>query len=245
MKKYYIIAVSTLVTLIVVFYLIFFKVFLHEPANTIRVSVQEPSGLTIDFRNSTFWTVSDQTGKMYNIDMDGNTIFVSNLKVGNLEGITCVNDSLLAVVDEDETKVLIVNYDGEVIKEKKLPLKHSKNRGLEGIAFDKSRNCFYVLTESKPGRLVTIDDQLEVTSVVELSFADDYSGLYYDEPEDNLWIVSDESKMVARCNIHGDVISSVIGDYIKLEGIAVTDSIVYAISDRTSLIHILKKQNFF
>lgn len=180
----------------------------------------EPSGLGVAADGS-FWTVSDNSRRLFHIDSQGSLIKKHDIANKNLEGITVDAEGHLWAVDENAA--VILHYDshtGEEISKHKLEdfdgfcaiekwIEADDNKGLEGIAIDPLRSEFLVLKESQPGLLIALSDQLDRIVSTELldrdrGFTDDdlssgkidYSGICYDSRRDLFWIVSDEARRV-------------------------------------------------
>ncbi|MEA1972169.1 MAG: SdiA-regulated domain-containing protein, partial [Candidatus Cloacimonadota bacterium] len=55
--------------------------------SNIEIDVPEPSGLTYDSNTNTLWTVSDHSGKIYQLDLNGNVLQILPFVGEDLEGI--------------------------------------------------------------------------------------------------------------------------------------------------------------
>ena len=97
-----------------------------------------------------FWIVSDENSKVYLIDSWGKEIKSFKVNGNDLEGITVVDDSTLAVVLERSREVVILDTSGKELKRTSLDLEGELNSGLEGITYDPKEKKFYLLNEKKP-----------------------------------------------------------------------------------------------
>jgi uncharacterized protein YjiK len=77
------------------------------------------------------------------------------------------------------------------------------------------------LNEKDPGLLIEINENGKVLNRTELDFAFDYSGIYYENIEKKLWIVSDQSRTISKCDLNGEKIESYKISDRKAEGITV------------------------
>lgn len=111
--------------------------------------------------------------------------------------------------------------------------KSKGNNGLEGITFNPNDNIFYVLNEKKPGLLIKWTPEKGILSIYNLNFAKDYSGICYSN--NHLWIVSDDSAVITKCDLNGNLLEKYDIPIEKAEGVVVdeNDKKVYIISDAT------------
>ncbi|MBD3170166.1 MAG: hypothetical protein GF307_11830, partial [candidate division Zixibacteria bacterium] len=77
------------------------------------------------------------------------------------------------------------------------------------------------------------DEQLSVIGQYALNFSADVSGLCYDVSNNCLWIVSDQSRLLAKCRRDGQLIKSYPLQIEKAEGVAFNsaNSVIYIVSD--------------
>ena len=208
--------------------------------STIELSVPEPSGLFFEKETKTFWTVSDENSTVYNLDMEGKVL--KNFKVDekDLEGITLINDSTLAVVLERDRSILVLDKNGNELKRINLNISGELNKGLEGITYDHKKDQFILVNEKKPKSLFKVDNSGKIIEEVKFSFAKDLSGIYYSNSTNIFWIISDEDKSVFKCSSNGDVISSYKVNIEQIEGIAIDEesSILYLVSDPLNKLYV-------
>ena len=140
-----------------------------------EIPVPEPSGLDISADEKAFWTVSDQNSKVYLIDSWGKVVKSFKVRGEDLEGITVIDDSTLAVVLERTNEVVILDTSGKEMKRMKIDLDGEFNSGLEGITYDRNEKKFYLLNEKQPRLLIALDENLVELSRDTLNFAKDVS----------------------------------------------------------------------
>lgn len=210
---------------------------------TIPVPVREPSGLALDFRGRYLWTVSDTSNRIYKLSFDGVLLDSLSFLGEDLEGITQNTiDATLWVVEERLREAVNVDTMGRELRRVKIPVKHKKkNSGLEGIAFHPGRQHFFVVNEKSPKLLIELDHMQQVTGFRKIKFARDYAGVAYDARYDCLWIVSDLSKSVTKCDLTGKPLARFRHDIDKAEGIALDADrkLLYLISDSQAQLYIL------
>lgn len=207
-----------------------------------KIKVPEPSGLSFTHNGNALWTVSDETGKVYQITFEGEIINSIQIDGEDLEGITIYGDSLLAVVLERTREIVIVDTSGTEIKRVKLNLKGEPNAGPEGITFNSDNNRFYVVNEKNPRLLIELDENLVELNRKVLRFASDFSGIFYEQTEKVLWIISDESRLLAKCDLAGNLKAKTNIKVQQAEGVAVDyqNKKVYIVSDVSEELYIFE-----
>ena len=187
------------------------------------IAVPEPSGLSFNSNKTALFTVSDHTSMIYKLTLTGALVGELNYKGNDLEGITVdpVSGDIY-VVEERLREVVRLNSDGVELKRFHLDIEeNAENSGLEGITFNPDNNHLYILNEKDPGLLIEVDDKGKIVNQTELDFASDYSGIFYERTEQVLWIVSDQSKTINKCELNGEKIVSYRISGAKAEGIVV------------------------
>lgn len=205
-----------------------------------EIPVPEPSGIDISYDEKGFWVVSDQNSKVYLIDSWGKEI--KNFKVNGegLEGITLIDDSTLAVVLERTREVVILDTSGKELKRAALELEGELNSGLEGITYDPKGKKFYIINEKRPRLLITLDQNLKELKRDTLNFSKDVSEIFFDDIDNTLWILSDESQRLFNTDISGDLIKEFKIKVIQPEGITFnkTRTKLYIVSDKTENLYV-------
>ena len=205
-----------------------------------EIPVPEPSGIDLSYDERAFWIVSDQNSKVYLIDKWGKE--VKNFKVNGegLEGITLINDSTLAVVLERTREVVILDTSGKELKRAALELEGESNSGLEGITYDPKEKKFYLLNEKNPRLLITLDKDLTELNRDTLKFSKDVSEIFFDDVDNTLWILSDESQRLFNTDLSGVPIKEFKIRVTQPEGITFnqTRTKLYIVSDKTENLYV-------
>jgi len=205
-----------------------------------KIPVPEPSGLVLISDETGFWIVSDENSTIYLIDSWGRV--VKNFKVDgeDLEGVTIIDDSTLAVVLERAREVVIIDTSGKEIKRAALDLEGELNNGLEGITYDPNEKKFYILNEKKPCLLITLDENLNELRRDTLNFSKDVSGIFYDTLDKILWILSDESQRIFKTDLTGKPIEEFKIKITQPEGITFNKARtkLYIVSDKTGNLYV-------
>jgi len=194
--------------------------------------IYEPSGLSFSPNKDFMYTVSDR-GELYAISFTGKKLMELPYTGEDFEGVTVnKNNGNIFLVKERKGQLVELTSKGELIKTYDV-IGDSGNSGLEGLTYDSKRDIFYMLKEKSPGELITYSLKNGVISKKKLAFALDYSGIFYNNATDNLWIVSQESHTLSKCTLSGSVIESYSLPNSSIEGIVVNDeeTIAFIVSD--------------
>ena len=221
-----------------------------EPLTLIEshpLDVSDPSGLAVDHTGRYFWTISDDPGgSIYKIDLQGR--IVDELEVGgdDMEGITQhPRNRSLFVVEERLRQIVQFDTLGNEIARYQVDVDvRNENDGLEGISIDPGTNHIFVVNEKNPRVLLELDvlrgfDRQEIRRTYmnqgapEDARGFDLSGLFYDETDAVLWLVSDEARAVFVLDRNGHPLAAFDAGQPDLEGIALIRSKdrVYLVSD--------------
>lgn len=207
-----------------------------------KINVLEPSGLTLSSDGKNLWTISDENSCVYLLSFEGKILKSFEINAKDLEGITTINDSTIAVISELSSKIIFLSINGKELFRKQLFISSRINNGLEGIAYNKNNKHTYIVNEKNPTLLIEYDSLLNEVKRIKLDFAKDLSGLDYIEENNELWIISDESKLIAKCTIGGKVKESYSVNIQQIEGIAVDvkSKRIYLVSDKEEKLYILE-----
>ncbi len=198
------------------------------------IPVLEPSGLTLTYDQNGFWTVSDEDSSLYELNKYGKIIKRIKVNGFDLEGVTVIDEATLAIVLERTREVVILDTSGIEIKRVKISIEGELNSGLEGITYNESTKHFYIVNEKDPPLLIELDGDFNEVRRDTIKFAADVSGIFYDENDNMLWILSDEDQMVIKTDMELNIITKFKISVIQPEGITVNSigDRMYIISDR-------------
>lgn len=196
-----------------------------NPVYNRSLGLTEPSGLSLNSFLGYFWTVSDDTGRIFALDRDGRIIGVTppNVALQDLEGIVedRANLRLLAIAERRSEIIEIpLGNPGQAIRHplRSLPgydrvaeaFRNSRsNDGPEGIALNSDTGVVELLKERNPRLLIGIDRGLNrilnvtrlgpdmgMTSPETDDSALDISGLTFDARRNARWILSANDEAV-------------------------------------------------
>ena len=213
-----------------------------ELIESYKIDVVEPSGLTIDETGTVLYTVSDNTGNIYKLSTKGVLLETYNYNGDDLEGVSVFTENKLLLAEE-RTKQ-IVEYDLSTgITSKHIINYENKfeNNGIEGIAYKENDGSIFILNEMNPGKLIRLRADYTIIVEYDLSFASDYSGIFYDLALNNLWILSDQNNSLNRCTLQGVLIEKYPIRVTQAEGVAITNDKIYIVSDAESKLYVYKK----
>lgn len=219
-----------------------------EKISEFDLDITEPSGLSFGPMQTTLLIVSDNTNKVYETDLQGNVIRELAFEGFDLEGVTFnEEEQIIAVVEERKHQIVLLNYpEGE--EQERFDITtggNTDNKGLEGISYNSVNNAYYIVNEDVPGELIVWNKQFNNISTTELHFASDYSAIYVDTKNALLWIVSDESQSLYKCDYNAKVLKEYPLPDTKFEGITVDvdQQLVYLVNDKTFKLFVFKILN--
>lgn len=197
-----------------------------------KLSINEPSGLSYSADKESLYIVSDR-GMIYEISLTGNIIKEFSFTGDDFEGVTV--DPLTSdiyVCEEGKGKIIKLDKNGTYQSSYDI-LNNPGNTGLEGLAYNTELDEFYLLKEKKQGLLIKYSIENDLKLLINLNFSTDYSGIFYNNASNKIWIVSEESRTLTQCTLNGVKIKSYDLPISGVEGIVVNDeeTIAYVVSD--------------
>lgn len=212
------------------------------------LDVTEPSGLSFGADGNSLLMVSDNTNKVYETDLEGNVIREMAYTGADLEGVTFNSDEqIIAVVEERKRQLVLLDYPGgnELERFDIATGGTTDNKGLEGVSYSRNNRAYYMVNEDVPGELIVWSKAFGNISTTELRFAADYSAIFVDTKNALLWIVSDESQALYKCDYNAKLLMEYALPDTKFEGIAVDadQHLVYLVNDKTFQMVIFKILN--
>jgi len=188
-----------------------------------EAGLNEPSGLTLSPGGNALWTVSDDTKKVFQLDLNGELRAAHPIEIPQegLEGIALdPTGEFLFMVNEDTNEIIKLSIKrSDVIQRRALSemagyeevarhfVNSPPNKGLEGITWNTDTGSIFVIKEGVPGLLLEVSADLStIQSHIFLThkngFVDndvigdklDFSGICYDPSRRRFWIISDKGK---------------------------------------------------
>jgi uncharacterized protein YjiK len=205
---------------------------------SIPIDIKEPSGLTFNNDKTKLWIVGDNEPKIYLTDLRGNIEKKYSVSKNDLEGITSIGDSILAVVVERTREILLLTLKGNSERTIKTNLQGQSNNGLEGISYVPREDKIFIANEKNPKLFLLLDLDGNILSNKSIDFSKDIAGLFYDNMEDVIWILGQENNTIYKCNTNLDIIERYSMPNKKYEGIAVLENTIYLVSDTEQLLSV-------
>lgn len=206
-----------------------------EKIKSYQLTVSEPSGLCFFMSPDTLLTISDQTSSVFFINRQGKTLQEFSFNGNDIEGIAFDKENHVFWVSEERTRNIIkLSENGKELKRINLSAtNYESNNGLEGITYCPANGHLFVINEKKPAVLYELDTLGTIVNTNTLTFATDLSGVFYENTQNRLWLVSDESEIVARCNLFGEPDEIYRTNVNKAEGICVdiANAALFLVSD--------------
>ncbi|MDD0971116.1 MULTISPECIES: SdiA-regulated domain-containing protein [Pseudomonas] len=228
------------------------------------------SSLTYNSLSGTFYTVSDDTHEVVELDRKGNVIRRIKLSgFDEVEGIEHVEGNVYLIIEEPSQKISTVVIDEKTtvidsaVASLSVAIELNGNKGFEGLAYDRQSGNIIIAKERDPVRIYSIKGfpdktgrptkDLTITSDEQRTqalFLRDVSGLEFDPNTSHLYILSHESKLIIELNKEGKAISTLsllkgqnglMKTIPQAEGIALTpDGTLYVMSE-PNLLYSFKK----
>jgi uncharacterized protein YjiK len=203
-----------------------------ELLSVVSINVSEPSGLCINNDGNALYTVSDSSNKVYKLSMSGTILTTFDFVGDDLEGVSKYENNKLLIAEERNKSIIEFEIDTENYITHEIEYDNNEaNSGIEGVTYNPNNNTIYILNEKNPGILMKLNSFFSIQETYELNFANDYSGIFYDETLNTLWIVSDQNKTLNKCNLNGELLKEYSIPAQKAEGVVVTTNKIYIVSD--------------
>ena len=169
-----------------------------KPVFIYDLNISEPSGITYNSKNNSLMVVSDGKPDIYEIDFMGNILATIPTTSSDMEGITLSKncDTIFVV---EETNKLVSSYliSGSRLSSFSFNVATDPKHALEGIAKNNVNGHTFFINEKLPCMILEFNNTTELWRR-EINYSIDISDIYYDEANNLLWIVSDESKKILK-----------------------------------------------
>jgi len=209
-----------------------------------ELDIEGPSGLSKSYLPDHFYTVCDQTGNVYLINNKGEIFQTIELAGDDLEGVEFVEENLSVYVVEEKLRMVIrLTPGGSILDTFQLDIPvQNINDGPEGIAYNPNLKHFYIVNEKNPAKLFVFDTLFQKINEYPLNFAKDYASVDYESVNNHLWILSEESQILARCNLEGVPDKIYKTDVPDGEGLVMDfeNELIYIVCDDTSRLFIFR-----
>lgn len=218
------------------------------------------SGITYSSSTNLLYAVTNSPRRVYELTKNGEIlreIILSGFK--DTEGITYIKNDLFSVIDEERQTLYIfkINKDTkrihkkDVITEVKLNVGILENFGLEGIAYNSREDDFYLVNERLPMAVLKVSNVVNEKENLKISREDylnnfnflfsDFSGAHFHSTFNNIFLLSDQGKLLHEVSLGGDLLSilslekgknGLKNDILQAEGITLDEKgDVYIVSE--------------
>ncbi len=196
--------------------------------------IKEPSDLCYGFSGNSLFTVDDNSGKIFELDLKGNLVKTFPYSFGDLEGI-CIDEKTKNIYISEERSRFIIRLDQngaplDTIRGTKSGVPaDDENHGFEGITLH--GDTLYIVNQENPGMYLKYNRTTEDWIAGNLSVGKQsngkegsYSGLYYDTADNTLWLLCSKSQKIIHCDLNFNVLDTVVlpAEIEKPEGITVS-----------------------
>lgn len=214
-----------------------------ELINIINLSsfLSEPSGITFNPQSNTLFVVSDTINTIYEVNLSGELINSFPVYAEDLEGI-CFSAKYDTFYVVEEKKKLITSFDlnGSKLFSFSVDVATSDNSALEGITINKLSNTLYIINEKDPRMILAYAGSTELWRKM-IDYTSDISDIYFEEPENCFWVISDESSRILKLNINAALINQWEIPFTKGEGITVVNDKLYVVNDSNAKMYVFQK----
>lgn len=202
----------------------------------------EVSSIAYNPLKNTLFIGEDDAGTLDNKyterNLDGTWIRTIFSDLPHTEGLCYMTGEYFAIASEQGTpKIYYSSFADDVTRFElsemetiTLDTAWGTSKGLEGIAFDESNNCFYGAREgpysSSDRGVYQIDFDGTTTKLFGPIGIGDFAGLHYDRGLENFFILSEQDQAVYQTNREGTILSQKsIGPMTRPEGITFTSGL--------------------
>ena len=211
--------------------------------STYQLEILEPSGISFGPNKQSLLIVSDNSNMVYETNLKGEINRTLNYVGSDLEGVVYnLDENIVAVVEERKREIVLLDYDsGNEISNHNINVEiGNENKGLEGLSYNINNKAYYIVNEDLPGELIVWNTNFDIIERTELKFADDYSAIFVDSRNSLLWILSDESQTLYKCNYKAEVIMEFTMPSTKYEGIILDVDLMkaYFVNDATARLEV-------
>jgi uncharacterized protein YjiK len=177
---------------------------------------RDASALTLNTDSGHLWVVTDDKVRLVEFTSQGQFVReVELIGFEDTEGLCYVGDNRFLVAEEKKMRITLIDLPPDATRVKddgrriQLDAKSKKNKGLEGISYDRETDTLFAVREDKPPAVFRIQPLLtEGRSTtgrwsLDLDGLDDLSDTYFDPLTHWLWLLSHESQIAAAFDSQG------------------------------------------
>jgi uncharacterized protein YjiK len=211
-----------------------------KPIAIYDLDIPEPSGIVYNSKNNSLMVVSDSRPEIFEIDFTGKINNTLSISSSDIEGIALSKDCDTIYIVEEATR-LVTTYltTGFRVSSFQINVATTANHALEGITKNNRHGSLIILNEKDPSMILEYQDTHEIWRK-EINYSSDISDIYFDEPNNFYWIVSDESQKILKLSMDAILISQWSIPIIQAEGITIVNNKIYIVSDAEQKLYIFQ-----
>ncbi|MBN1864702.1 MAG: SdiA-regulated domain-containing protein [Victivallales bacterium] len=199
------------------------------------------SGIAFNPDTGTLFVIQDSPPLIREINFEGRVLRDIKLTgMDDMEGIAYMGEGRFILAEESTSTLLFVSIapDASAIDRDdstsiKLDMSIGDNEGFEGVAYDEINKFVYAVKEKNPKTIMRIHigtGEVDIPFDLEGMKTGDASGICIDPRSGNLLILSQESRCIVECTVHGELLAVVYltkgwsdfkRDFDKPEGITI------------------------
>ena len=201
--------------------------FTGQAVQTLGVMTDNSSGIAYCGTTNTLFVVRNKTGGapppvLYEYSIAGAHLRTITLTgFDDVEGICWTDENDFCLVEEDNAHLCLVTItagtttldktaDATVIDTGLGPL---GNTGLEGVTYDRTNDWFYAVKEKTPIAVYKVEMDGTTTALFDApallgGTVTDLAGCYYDNSDGHLYVLSEESNVILKLELDGEILES-------------------------------------
>lgn len=207
---------------------------------TLASEISEPSGIFYNSSTNSLFVVSDSSPKIFEINFDGSIKSTITTTGVDLEGIAfSSNNDTIWVVEETGQKVSKYSKTGTHLLSFPVNVATNSKHALEGLTMD-NQNHLFVINEKAPTLLVECVNNQSIYQK-NIAYASDISDICYDNQQNCLWVLSDESSSIVKIDKKGNLLATYKLPMDKCEGITIIGNKFYIVNDASAKMYVFNK----
>jgi len=162
-----------------------------------EINVSEPSDICLTSADPSHYYIVSNRGSIAETDSNGKVLRHTKWDGSDYEAI-CTRDNMIYAMDESMRRIDIISEsDFKLKKSVTLSYSGARNKGVEGLIYLPDQKKFVAVIE-KPGMIIEMNEQLQVTSQTLMKQFFELSSVTYHDHF--LWMLSDEDHEVMKVN---------------------------------------------
>lgn len=186
------------------------------------------SGAAYNPHTNTFWVVVNKPVQLHEYDTEGK--FKKALSCRGFwdpEAITWMYGNTFGVAEENAFGTIsVIDVSGKSVSRNgpSLKMPRTGGRGIEGMAYNRDKNVFYVTLEQSPQALFEVERNGDYKYLMNLEHLGlgDISDMHYEARDDMFYFLSQESRKVVKMSAKGKKLQEIKIVGLRPEGLSFT-----------------------